>query len=69
MGMQRVPIHQTFYEARFIGSCGYIPAMQKYGVSGDSAISAFVIALFWYGSIQSWSRAYSKHANGRGRKH
>jgi hypothetical protein len=32
MGMQRVPVCEALYEARFIGNRWQIPLMQKYGV-------------------------------------
>ena len=30
MDMQRVPVREAFYEARFIGNRCYMPPMQKY---------------------------------------
>ena len=36
MDMQRVPVREAFYEARFIGNRCYMPPVQKYRVYSDS---------------------------------
>ena len=36
MGMQRVPVREAFYEARFLGNRRQMPTMQTYRVYSDS---------------------------------